>query len=240
MSVENLQKYASAFHETRVERIMKKPPIAILDGGSLIMHVVPVDAINERPSEAFEDISRNPHLFAPMGTTHARDMRINYDGLLTGSNAEGLTKPQRSYVHVFRSGAVEAVETSLALGAEHMYIPLPQLQATIIKYARLYAMSLNRFGVSVPYAIAVSLGKAEGMRLLQDFIGTALPFDLPGTDLDRDLFRFGCAIFETIPVDYNEAAKMLKPILMHLTNAAGLHSPPYFDSEGNYQLIANL
>jgi hypothetical protein len=87
---EDLRKLATSLHQQRVEQIMKKPPIAILDGGALIMHVVPIDALIDRPSEAFEEISRNAHFFAPMGTTHARDMRINYDGLLTGSNAECL------------------------------------------------------------------------------------------------------------------------------------------------------
>jgi hypothetical protein len=240
VDIDALVKYASEFHRRRIEQIMTKPPIGILDGGALILHVVPIAAINEKPNAAFDEIARNPHIFPPMGTTYARDMRISYDGLLTGSNAEGLIKPQRSYVHVFRFGSVEAVETSLARGQEHIYLYLPQLQATVIKYAYLYARSLNRFDIQPPYAVVVSLAKVHGMTLLQDFIGTALPFDLPGPDLDRDLFHFGVAIFETTPSDYNEGAKRLKPILSHLANAAGLHSSPYFDENGNYTLIDKL
>ena len=76
------------------------------------------------------------------------------------------------------------------------------------------------------------------MKLLQDFVGTALPEDLPRGDLDRPVLHFGQTTIETIPRDYNESAKILKPILTHLANAAGLHSPPYFDANGNY--VGNL
>jgi hypothetical protein len=72
------------------------------------------------------------------------------------------------------------------------------------------------------------------MELLQDFIGTALPEDLPRGVLDRSILHFGQATFDTIPESHNESAKFLKPILTHLANAAGLHSSPYFDAKGNY------
>ena len=48
------------------------------------------------------------------------------------------------------------------------------------------------------------------------------------------LLSFGQATFDTIPADHKEGAKPLKPILTHLANAAGLHSSPYFDANGNY------
>jgi hypothetical protein len=236
-SLQELDKYAFEFHRPRTEQIAAgKAALALLDGGILVMHVVPFRAINERAAASFEQISRNPDHFPPIGDKYARNSKISYDGLLTASNAEGLTKPQRAYVHVFRSGVVEAVVSSLARGHEHTFIVLPQVQATLIKYAKLYADSLNRFGLSPPMAIAVSLVNVEGMRLLQDFIETALPEDLPCGDLDRPQLQFGQAMFETIPRDYNQAAKSLKPILTHLANAAGLDSSPYFDSEGNYTL----
>jgi len=236
-SLRELGKYASEFHRRRAEQIsVGKAPIALLDGGALVMHVVPFSAIDERPAVPFDEISRNPDHFPPMGDTYARNSKITYDGLLTASNAEGLTKPQRAYVHVCRSGTVEAVVSSLARGHEHNFIVLPHVQAMIIKYAKLYADSLNGFGVAPPMAIAVSLVNIQGMRLLQDFIGTALPEDLPCGELNRPQLQFGQATFDIIPRDYNESAKLLKPILTHLANAAGLDSSPHFDSQGNYTL----
>jgi hypothetical protein len=76
----------------------------------------------------------------------------------------------------------------------------------------------------------------QGMNLLQDFIGSALPEDLPCGVLDRNHLEFGSALFETVPPDLNAGAKLLRPILSHLANAAGLNSSPYFDADENYTL----
>jgi hypothetical protein len=92
-----------------------------------------------------------------------------------------------------------------------------------------------------PLAVCISLINVQGMRLLQDFIPHgAIPEDLPCGDLDRSQFDFGQAMFEALPQDYNQAAKILRPILAHLANAAGLNSPPHFDAAGNYTLADGL
>ena len=234
--------YASELHRRRVAQLLAgKGAVDILDGGALVMHVVPFSAIGDKPTGAFEEISSKPHRFPPMSGSYARDFRISYDGLLVGSNAEGLSKPQRAYVSVFRSGVVEAVESSLARGREHNLLVLPQVHASIIKYACVYARTLCDFSLSPPFAVCISLINAQGTKLLQDFIPNgAIPEDLPCGDLDRNQYDFGQAIFEAIPRDYNEAAKTLRSILTHLANAAGLHSSPYFDAAGNYALADRL
>ena len=82
----------------------------ILDGRCARGARVPFNATGSQPTGAFDEISRNPHNIPPMSNSYGRDFRISYDGLLVGSNAEGLSKPQRAYVSVFRTGAIEAVE----------------------------------------------------------------------------------------------------------------------------------
>jgi hypothetical protein len=234
-----LAQYASEFHRRRTELIAAgKPLIALLNGGALVLHLVPLSAVSEQPAPSFDEITRQPHHFPALGSTHGQDFKITYDGLLIGSNAEGLTKPQRAYVHVFRSGVIEAAVSSLASGPEHKFIVLPEVQAMLVKFTKLYANSLLRFEIEPPMAIDVSLINVEGMKLLQDFIGTSVRENLLSGDLDRSILSFGQATFETAPDDYNESAKFLKPILMHLANTAGLHSPPYFDANGNY--LGNL
>lgn len=239
---QQLSDYAAELHKRRVELLLAgKGPVAIMDGGALVMHIVPAGALGEKPSPAFEEISRTPNRFPPLSTSHGRDYRITYDGLLVGSNDQGLSKPQRAYVSTFRTGTVEAVETSLARGHDHDFLVLPQIQATIIKYACLYTRTLSDLSVASPFAVCISLIDVQGMKLLRDFIPQgAILHDLPCGDLDRNRFDFGQAFFETPPPDYNEAAKALRPILMHLANAAGLHSSPYFDAAGNYTLFDRL
>jgi TIR domain-containing protein len=239
-----LSDYASELHRRRVAQVLAaKAPVAIMDGGALVMHVVPFSAIDDRPTNAFEAISREPHKFVPISNSQGRgrDHRITYDGLLVGSNAEGLSKPQRAYVNVSRTGTIEAVVSSLARGQGHNFLVLPQLQALIIKYACMYARTLDSFSVSPPLAVCLSLINVQGFTLLQDFIPYgAIPEDLPCGNLDRNQLDFGQVIFEGMPPNYNETAKALRPILAHLANAAGLHSSPYFDAVGNYTLVDKL
>jgi hypothetical protein len=177
-------------------------------------------------------------MFLPIGSVHL-DFRISFDGLLTGSNGDGLGKPQRAYVQVFRSGAIEAIEAieaSLARGRQGNCLILPLIQATIIQYSRIYAASLQACGIDPPIAVLVSLVQAKGMRLLRDTIDrmVMLPADTPFGPINDDLLHFGEAIFDTVPTDNNESAKLLNPILGHFANAAGLASSPYFDADGNY------
>jgi len=236
--------YATKLHKQRIAQLLDgNGPVPILDGGALVLHVVPNDANDDHPESAFEAISKTSDRFPPISSTssYARDVRISYDGLLIGSNAEGLSKPQRAYVSVSRSAVVEAVQSSLASGPEHDYLILPQIQASVIKYACVYSRALSDFMVRPPFSVCVSLVNVQSMKLLRDFAPRgALLVDLPCSNLDRNSYDFGHATFTTPPRNYKEAATNLRPILTHLANAAGLHSSPYFDAAGNYELADKL
>jgi len=186
----------------------------------------------------FDQICHNPDKFRPIGRNVLPNSKISFDGLLVGSNRDGLQTPQRAYVYVLPSGTVEAVVCRLARGHRQNALQLPELQAIIIKYARVYVTSLYTLGIHLPMAVMVSLVGVKGMRLLQDFI-RHLAEDEPYSPLNDDHFCFGEAIFETMPKDDNECAKVLRnPILARLANTADLPSPPYFDADGTY--IGNL
>jgi hypothetical protein len=225
------------FHEQRTRKLTSATPqIPVLDGGAILMHVLPLQIFDTPQPEAFAKISASPMRFPPIVDTRPRHWKINFDGLFTGSNNDGLGKPQRAYVYVFRSGAVEAVVSSLARGHGGNALQLPNIQCMIIHYARVYATALRDAGIQPPFAIRVSLVGVQNMRLLQDFIGTAFAEDLPYGLLTEDTLCFGDAVFNDVPRDDNESAKILLPILNHLANTAQLPTSPYFDSEGNYQL----
>jgi hypothetical protein len=225
------------FHQDQVAKIAAgNLPIPVLEGALLVMHVVPFSAVDAKEPRSSGELFKRPERFPPFGTDHPRDSKINHDGLLTGSNNEGLIKPQRAYVHVSRSGIVESVVSSLGSGKDGTFLELPSIQASIIGYARFYTASLNSVGIVPPVAILVSLVHVTGKRLLQDFISNALAVDLQFGALNEDCLHLSEAIFETVPTENNESAKLLSPLLDHMANAAGLASSPYFDAEGNYTL----
>jgi hypothetical protein len=49
-----------------------------------------------------------------------------------------------------------------------------------------------------PHAVMVSLLHVGGMRLLQDFIGRALPEDIPFAALNDDQIQFDEAVFDAL------------------------------------------
>ena len=219
-----LAERARAFRIERTARIAAhETPVGLLDGGNLVLHVVPFAAFDFGQSLSLDEVSTHPNQFAPIGGS-ARDSQITFDGFLTASNADGLSKPQRAYVQVFRSGAVEAVTASLARGKEANFLVLPYIQSWIIKYARTYAASLQMLRAEPPFAIMASLVNVKGKRLLQDFLENAHLEDLPSMVLSRDQYHFVESIFENVPEDDCDAGKQLKATLDHLANAAGLPS----------------
>jgi hypothetical protein len=131
--------------------------VPVLDGAILVMHLAPLDTFDAPQPSAFAEICSNPRSFPPIRDTAPRDWKINFQGLFTGSNAEGLEKPQRAYVYIAPSGALEAVVSSIARGRSNKFIPLPEIQSLIIHYPRVYAASLNEFGIHPPLAVVVSL-----------------------------------------------------------------------------------
>jgi hypothetical protein len=221
-------------HEDRVEAIASgSAAVTLLDSCALAIHVLPFSAADERPASSFESISENPDRFRPM-KGQAHNVRIDYDGLLTASNARGMNEPQRAYVMVFRNGAVEAVACSLARGRNERFLSLPELQSMIVKHTYQYAKALVDFGLVSPIAVFVSLIGVEGKELLQAPIGSAFWEDLPSATLTHARLRFAESVFDEMPADYKACAKLLRPILDHLANASGLASSPYFDAEGNF------
>jgi hypothetical protein len=238
---QNVVNEARKYHVEQVAKIASEsPPVASLGKGTMVMHVIPFSAVDTRSPQRSENLFQKPDRFPPIGDARPRDSKIDLNGLITGSNASGLSAPQRAYVRVSRAGIVESVVSSLENGRDQKFLVLPHLQAIIIKYAQIYSASLNTCGISCPMVILVSLVGVKDMRLIQNFVERAFPEDLPYGTLEEEHVQFSEAVFETVPAEINESAKMLSPLLTHIANAAGMPSSPYFDGMGNYLLESKL
>ena len=235
-----LMEFSRKHHEARVADIVGgHAPVELLRSDLLVMHVVPSESLDGAPVQSFDEIAASPNGFLPVKANRTPPSRIDYAGLLVGSNVEGLAKPQRSYVQVSRNAIVELCATSLSHGQKGEFLELPYVQAIIIKYAFEYMTSLASFGVRAPYVVSVSLAGVKGVRFVQDFITNRIPEDLPYTALPGNNLQFGSVGFQSSPGNYIECAKGLEPILTHLANAAGLATSPYFDKGGNYTCNLN-
>jgi len=223
---------ARSFRDERVQKISARTTAAqMMDGGILALHIIPMG--ETEPS--FDKIASDPNRFSPIGDRWTRDHRIDFDGLLTGSNNEGLSKPQRAYTEVFRSGAVEAV--AKVVGLDHGSLVVPQIQATIIAAITKFAKALRQVEAELPRFVSVNLSGVQGKRLLQQFIPHgAIPEDIPGNTLEKSgPLQLGEHTFDKWPADYREVAKALRgAVLNPLANASGLATAPDFDADGTY------
>lgn len=233
------RKFAQEHHLARVKLIASgsRPAVALQSGAALVMHLVPDNAVRGDALFGFDKLADAPGQFLTIGQISVPDYRITYDGLLVGSNDRGLTVPQRAYVHVSRSGILEAVAGSIDRGRNDDIIVLPWLDATIVRYTRRYLVSLAQFGATWPITFAISLVDVKGKALLQWFDVHAVPEDIPSQKFDSDNPFFGEVVFGTVPKDDYETAQVVKPILTHLANAAGLASSPNFGANGDYILL---
>jgi len=147
---------ADRIREFRADRIAKiaagGAPITLLDGGILILQIVPFSAFSPGSSFLFDRAARDPNEFPTILDTMARRHQITFDGLLITSSLDPPPKPQRAYTQLHRTGAVEAVASSLARGQNHDSLVLPQLDAIIIRYSGLYMHSLHALGIEPPFA----------------------------------------------------------------------------------------
>jgi hypothetical protein len=225
------------FRASRIARIVSgDAPVTLLDGGSLVLHVVPFSAMGTGTSFPLSEVARAPNKFPPIANSVARYSQMTFDGLLTTSNAEPPPAPQRAYTQVMKTGIVEAVASSLARGEDHSWLLTHNIEAMIVRYSGAYANGLSGFGIEPPIAVLASLIGVKGMRLMENFQRGAFPEDLPNRTLAQDQYHFVETIFDSIPADDRSAGKPLRATLDHISNAAGLVASPNFDADGNYTL----
>jgi|GEM_PF-4416714 len=214
------------FHQRRAAAIVAgKSPVKLMDQALLILHIFPNEALSGRSSAKFEAMSNDPRSFLPMGSKMLQESWIVTDGLVVGSNRNGSQMEQRAYSFVFRSGAVETVASSILQGDEN-FLPLPKLQTLIADQALRISKGLNTLGLAPPYYVYVTLAGLGGTRLLQQWPDGALPEDMPFGELGSGLLNFDVAILEHLPKDRSDCFVMLRPLFIHLANAAGLSTPP--------------
>ena len=232
---------ADRIRDFRADRTAKvlagDTPVTLLDGGNLVLHVVPFSAFSVGNTFPFHQATLDPKKFETIGDWSSRRSEVTFDGLLTTSNSVAPPSPQRAYTVLLRTGAVEAIASSLARGKDHNWLILPHIEAMIIRYSKIYLRALHSCGVEPPIAILASLLNVKGMNLLRDFPQQyGLWEDEPSRRLSRDQFHFVETIIDTIPADDKETAKQLRGTLDHLANAGGLASSPYFDAQGHYMM----
>jgi hypothetical protein len=216
------------FRFDRIARILAGDRVVpLLDECFLILHIVPFSHFDLRPTFSLAQV--NHGLFAPIGTRHAADWRVNFDGFLTLSNQN--QGRHRAYIQVFRTGALEAVASSIARSDGG--IDIGSVGHRIVDHTRMLATDLQECGVEPPLTVMASLVGMRGRVLAADF-STWPQADMQAAD--RDELHLAEVVLEEIRNSNPDCAKALRPTLDHLANTAGLVTSPFFDQDGDYTL----
>lgn len=227
---------ADRIRNFRLDRISKigagEAPVQLMYQNALVLHVVPFSAFDANSAVPLAQIGRDFRSFVPIGSSTANGTRITFEGVLKTSNADQRATQQRAYVQLYRNGIVETVESGVAAVSSGTPI-ITFLDDKIIGGTMRSLNDLVAIGIEPPYAVLVSLTGIRGARLNFQRGQPVWEDDL-SERLDRDQYHFDEVIFEAIPTNQEECARIIRPILDQAANMGGRATSPIFDNEGRY------
>ena len=224
----------------RVERLAKiaarAVPVTLMHQACLIMHVVPFSSFDPGTLVPLAEVNKNPHPFAPMGSSGGRNRFVNFDGVLIPSDADRAAPTQRAYVQVYRTGRLEAV-ASIASGERPEGTPrrLTSMRVEGLALTTLVRSlkGLQALGIEPPYAVMISLIGVKGVHMNVGAKATWFEDDEIGV-LTEDQYHFAEVILETVPNSIQECGEMLRPFIEQLANTAGRPISSSFGPRGEY------
>jgi hypothetical protein len=148
--------------------------------------------------------------------------RYNFDGYLVSSPTT------RSYVQVFRSGSIEAVDAYLLhteLPDHQKQIPSIALEKEVIGAMRRYLKAQDHMAIPMPIFAAITLLRVSNFRM-----SSYSPF--PSPPIDRDRLILPEVLIEGYGADIGRA---LQPSFDALWQACGLEKSLNYDDEGNWR-----
>jgi hypothetical protein len=213
-------KLAERIREFRLDRVAKiradDTPVLLVQGARIVLHVVPVAAFSSLAQidvQSVAVVSRELQLI-PLGRAVGTDGRFNLEGYIryTRSRDEHYAS---AYLQIFRNGALETVDTSLAshsgAGGD---LQGANLKAQVLEKLGYYLSSLMRLGVDVPLAVMISLLGVKGYRIGPRETGLMRGLGL----FDRDVVLVPEVLLESFDTDITSLMKQPFDVVW---NAAG-------------------
>jgi hypothetical protein len=187
---------------------------------TLVLHIVPVLA---RQQVVFPNYHQNANLlrpWQPLRIQNGSTPRYNFEGLVIYDS----TPLQSYYLQLFRTGAVEAVQSGI--GAEHR-LPAQHLERLLFDALPRLFTGLNNAEIAPPYAVMITLLRAQNLQLAGLYEGNR-PFD-------RDIYELPPVIVNELGPNESYDA-VLKPAVDAIWQAAGDYQSENFGPDGRWLL----
>jgi hypothetical protein len=217
----------------RSERIRKlgedDTPIGLVRGTSrTILHCIPLESFSRAVQYDVLQYSRGGQArLPPLLVRSSWDVRINLDGIVSFSRGDNNST---SYTQLFRSGAVEAVETywlNVGRSGERRTIPHLRVEKGLLDYLGILLRIQKELGVNPPIFVALTLTGTSELGMASDFFD---PYDQEIQIREDNLI-----LPEIVVEGFDEApTKILRPLFDLVWNACGYAKSKNFDDKGNW------
>lgn len=217
------------WRDNRLAKILADDtPVPLARTARMVLHLVPLDSMNNPNRIAAQAFDGKSIEFAPMPTS-SWHYRINLDGYVThgGRSASGSGGLDTTYCQVFRSGQIEAVSADLVRDIKgRVLIASLAYEKELIEVTARYLEALGKVGVEPPLLVMVAFLGARGATMGVDarFQGDLHP-------IDRDVLVLPDVLFDERPHDLPRA---MRPIFDAAWNACGVAQSLNYDSGGSW------
>jgi hypothetical protein len=202
------------FRVDRIARIYgRETPVPLLDGGCVVLHVLPIGAFTERQSLDLSDYHSWSKTIGLMDISVPDSRRINLDGVATF--AAGRSERSRMYTQLFRSGAVEAVAI---IEQVREGLNLTALEKQLNDAVFRYANAIAGLGMEPPLYVFLSFLSVRGFQLYNPD-----PLSTEGAPvLGEDSILLPEVVIEQ---KESEPHRIMQPLFDMVWNAFGLRGP---------------
>ena len=225
---DDLPRRIEDFRINRIARIKSgETPIPMDAGPKYILHIIPLSAVTTRTLIDLQNIAWGKTSLRPMnagGWSH----RMNLDGYLThNSNDTGRCS---SYAQLFRTGAIEFVESGMFLsrsGEVDNFIPSELFEKATVRTVDEHLPVLAGLGITPPVSILLSLTNVKHFTMC---IGSSRG---EGHYIDRDDLLLPDVISDSMKPD---APKLLRPVFDATWQASGFPGSLNYTSAGVWNI----
>jgi hypothetical protein len=210
---ETITERTRSFRADRLLRMSSgETPAPMMEGGKVVLHIVPLNAFQMPPSFNLAALTRDPGRLVPKNYPgHAP--RFNFDGFLIYRPRPG---PTYSYVQVFRNGSIEFVDVFVT--PEDPVI-LAKYELDVLSNLRQFVSYQKELGVDPPLFSLLGVKNCTMSR--------GRPFEEEHR-IDRDNLVLPEVMIENFEFD---AAKEMRQIFDAVWNSADFPCSPNYDEK---------
>ncbi|MFW9851959.1 MAG: hypothetical protein ACFFDS_03395, partial [Candidatus Thorarchaeota archaeon] len=204
------------FRNERIKELENnRTPVKFLENAKIVLHIIPEESTKIDKLYNIEIITRSPSRLEPIKSMGIESSHT-FDGFLTYT--EDLSGVARSYVHLYKSGIIEAVEGSILKPIVERYeIPSVDFEKEIIEAFPSYVQVLKTLDVKTPITLFLTLVNVKGyvLKLNKEILG-ANP-----TPIEEDILKLQDIFVEDYD-DFIIIPRLLQPWFDEIWQACGL------------------